>query len=347
MLRGRIKGFALACVFATFLTACGVKADKVAEGMQLIEKLDYAGALVQFNEAEAMKENERLISRGRGIAYMGLAKYEEAIPCFVQALTSSNGLVENIDYDLNYYLAAAYAKNNQFAEAEKCYDAILALRAKEKEAYFMRGNVRMALGKYEDAKNDFDRVVSMDEKDYDRMIDIYLSMESYGKGNDGKVYLQRTIEKADKQMGAFNKGRIYYYLGEYQSAAMALEEAKDKGGAESYLYLGKAYEATGDYNYASSVYNGYLSKNDKNADIYNQLGVCEMKKGEYQKALEAFLEGKQIADNTNLQSISFNEVVAYEYLGEFEKARMLIENYLRTYPDDENAKREMEFLKTR
>ena len=35
---------------------------------------------------------------------------------------------------------------------------------------------------------------------------------------------------------------------------LALDEARDKGGADSYLYLGRAYAATGDYNYASSVY---------------------------------------------------------------------------------------------
>ena len=42
-------------------------------------------------------------------------------------------------------------------------------------------------------------------------------------------------------MDKFVSGRIYYYLGEYQSACIALEEAKEKGGVESYLYLGSVY----------------------------------------------------------------------------------------------------------
>ena len=57
---------------------------------------------------------------------------------------------------------------------------------------------------------------------------------------------------------------------------------------ESYLYLGRAYEATGDYNYAANVYNSYLEKYEGNAEMYNQLGLCEMTRGEYGKALEAF-----------------------------------------------------------
>lgn len=142
-------------------------------------------------------------------------------------------------------------------------------------------------------------------------------------------------------------GRIYFYLEDYQKACMALEEAKEKGSADSYLYLGRAYEATGDYNYASSVYNSYLGKYEGNAEMYNQLGLCEMAKGEYQKALEAFQAGMQLENSGMIQSLAFNEIVAYEHLGEFEKAYVLMGSYLNSYPDDEQARREYDFLSTR
>lgn len=343
----RLCGGLLGILAGAVLTGCGASVAKTKEAMELVQALDYEGALAVFEAAEQEEENPRLIARGKGLAYMGLTEYEEAIECFKQALASSSGLVEAVDYDLNYYLAAAYIKNGQNQEAEAAYNAILDLKPQEEDAYFLRGSVRLALNDYEGAKADFDRVVSMDAKNYERLIKIYEVLAHYGYQEVGQEYLQNALGKDAGSMNAYDSGRIYYYLGEYQKAYIALEEAKEKGGAESYLYLGKAYEATGDYNYATSVYNSFLSKESGNAEIYNQLGLCEMKKGEYQKALEAFQAGKQIENSGYMQVLSFNEIVAYEHLGEYQKAAILLEAYLKTYPDDEGAKREQVFLSTR
>lgn len=332
---------------AGLLTGCGAKNEALQNGMAQVQALEYEEALNSFTEAAESGADERLVSRGQGLAYMGLTQYEQAISCFQQALSASDGLIESIDFDLNYYLAAAYMKNGNYQEAEDTYNAILALRKKEKDAYFLRGNARLQLSDYEGAKADFDRVISMEPDNYDRLIEIYEVLESFGYQEQGQEYLQTALDAGDKSMDKYVKGRIYYYLGEYQNAYLALEEMKDKGGAECYLYLGRAYEATGDYNYASNVYNSYLAKYDGNAEIYNQLGLCELKKGEYEKALTAFQEGLQLQDAALQQSLSFNEVVAQEYLGEYETAYQLLQNYRKNYPDDEEAERELAFLATR
>lgn len=337
-----------ACVILiAALTGCGNQNEALQNAMASIQALDYESALAQFDEAENSGANIRLVNRGRGIAYMGMTDYEQAVTCFQQALSSSSGLVENIDFDLNYYMAAAYMKSGMFREAEDRYDAILALRSNEKEAYFLRGNARLNLSDFEGAKADFDRVIEMEPRNYDRLIKIYEVLENFGYRETGQAYLQAALDSGDKSMDTYVTGRIYYYLGEYQKAYLALEEAKDKGGVDSYLYLGRAYEATGDYNYASNVYNSYLAKYDGNAEIYNQLGLCELTKGEYQNALDAFQAGMQLEDNPVMQSLAFNEIVSYEYLGEFEQAYALLTNYMRNYPDDEQARRELDFLSTR
>lgn len=329
------------------LTGCGNKNENVAEGMKLIGELNYQGALQEFEEAQQHSENQRLIDRGRGIAYMGVLDYEQAIHYFKEALAGSNGFIQDIDFDLNYYLAAAYTKSGQYEAAKEVYDAILALREQEEDAYFLRGNVLLELSDYEAAQKDFDMVLRLDNKNYDRLIDIYELLEYYGYQEIGQGYLQTALDAGGSKMKAYDKGRIFYYMGEYQKAYIALEEARTDGNAESYLYLGKAYEATGDYNYASTVYKDYISKNPQNAEIYNQLGICEMAKGDYQKALEAFQHGIQIGDSSMMQTLSFNELVAYEYLGEYKKAAVLLDSYLKMYPDDEKAKREQQFLLTR
>lgn len=335
------------CLIMGIMVGCGSSNEKTEEGMQLIQSLDYEGALEQFAEAQDLGEDSRLIARGQGIARMGLTDYEQAIACFQEALAGSSGFLQPVDYDLNYYLAAAYTKNGQYAEAEKTYDAILALKGKEKDAYFLRGTVRLAQDDYENAKADFDRVMSMEPGNYDRLIEIYQVLEYYGYTEVGREYLQNVLDDADKQITAYNQGRIFYYMGSYREAASSLEQARESGNAGSYLYLGKAYEAMGDYNYAANVYNSYLAQSDPDAEIYNQLGLCEMTLQDYQKALEAFQAGMRIENNAIMQTLSFNEIVAYEYLGEYQKASVLLNNYLSNYPDDEAAIREQAFLSTR
>lgn len=338
---------AVCLIMLCLLTGCGGMGEKTAGATLMIQNLDYEGALAELAAAEEAGENMRLIERSRGIAYMGLTDYGQAAEAFLRSLAHSNGFIQNIDFDTNYYLAAAYTKDNRYSEAEEAYNAILALRPEEEDAYFLRGNVRMNLGNFQGAKEDFDMVLSMDARNYDRLIEIYEILAYFGYREEGQEYLQTALTAGDKKMDNFARGRIYYYQGEYQKACLALEEARGEGSAESYLYLGRAYEATGDYNYAASVYSSYLGQYEANAEVYNQLGLCEMAKGDYAKALEAFQAGMQLENSTMMQALSFNEIAAYEYLGEYERAYVLINNYLKNYPDDQQARREYDFLSTR
>ncbi|MBQ7774548.1 MAG: tetratricopeptide repeat protein [Lachnospiraceae bacterium] len=348
MSKKRVKIVSLLCCGLTvfLLTGCG-SSENITQGMQHIKDLNYQAALESFDLAETAGENEKLIARGRGIAYMGLIQYEQAEQSFLEALQQSKGLIEDMDYDINLYLAATYTKEGKYSEAEDIYDAILALHPKDNDVLFLRGSVRLKLGDYTKAKSDMDQVVAKDSKNFERLIQIYEAMASAGYKEAGQEYLTNALQTYEAEMSNFDKGRMHFYLGEYQQAYIALEEAKSEGGVEAYLYLGMAYEATGDYNYAASVYNSYLTKESADARIYNQLGLCEMKKGEYANALAAFQSGLQAEGTEMLQSLQFNEIVAYEHLGEFTQAKSLMESYLTMYPDDEKATREYSFLLSR
>ncbi len=329
-----------------FLTACGQKSDLVTEGMELIGQLDYQGALDKFQEAESQEENARLIARGRGIAHMGMTEYEEAQEYFLEALALSDGMIQDIDFDINYYLAAAYTKCNQYTEARSTYDAIIQLRPKA-EAFFLRGSVSLHLDDYVAAKADFDTAVELEPANYDRLIQIYEALAQAGYREAGQEYLSTVLTAEDVKLGHFDMGRIYYYMGEYQQACLELEKAREDGNEASCLYLGKSYEALGDYNYASNVYNNYLDQHQGSGKLYNQLGLCEMTKKDYGKALAAFQQGLSLQESDMRQTLSFNEIVAYEYLGDFETAASLLSAYLTLYPDDEIALREQIFLNTR
>lgn len=341
-----ILGILLAAVFS----GCGSRGSvsAVAEGMQYIEAMDYNAAMASFATARENGEDARLIVRGMGIASMGLTNYEEAAQYFLTCLALSDGMVVAMDYDVNYYLAAAYQKMELYGEAEKIYDAILALRPGETDAYYLRGNARLSQGQYQTAREDFDKVIELEPTNFNRLIQVYEVLAAEGYRQMGQEYLEIALEERSDKMSAYDRGRIYYYLGNYEQAQVFLEQAKDSGDADSYLYLGMAYEATGDYNYAiTNVYTSYLNRGEGNAEIYNQLGLCYLKQGEYASALEAFQNAMQMEENSMMQVLRFNEIVAYEYLGEYTQAAVLLDNYLKTYPDDAEARREYSFLSTR
>lgn len=335
---------------ALALYGCGNDAGRanIDEGMSAIAAMDYASAMESFQMARDKGESSRLISRGMGIASMGLTDYESAVEYFEECLSYSNGVVGEMDYDVNYYLAAAYCKLGKYDKAESIYTAILDLK-EDTQAFFLRGNARLELGKQELAIEDFETALKAEPENYDMLIQIYKVLDAHGKGAEGTEYLSFALRSRGKQMEPYDKGMIYYHLGDYAQACTALEEAKNsKRKAEVYLYLGLSYEATGDYNYAiTNVYTSYLKNNEGNAPIYNQLGLCYLKQGSYELALSAFQSAMQIPDNGMMQTLKFNEVVAYEYLGQYTQATALLNSYLQIYPDDEAAIREYEFLRTR
>ncbi len=69
---------------------------------------------------------------------------------------------------------------------------------------------------------------------------------------------------------------------------------------------------------------------------------------DYEATQNAYESGLAIEEgNDFVQQLRFNQIVAYEYLGEFERAAALMNSYLTSYPDDAQAVREYEFLRTR
>lgn len=331
------------------LTGCGkVSRQHIDEGMQAIAEQNYEQALTCLDEAESAGEDVRLLYRGRGLAYMGLTRYSEAVEAFETALQSSNGSVQDMDYDMNYYLATAYYKQGDVIQAVQIYDTILSLSPKEKDALYLRGSIllRQDTTNYEKAREDFDRAIELAPEDFDQLLNIYQVLKECGYQEVGKEYLEKAMANDAKEMSDYNKGRICFYLENYEDARDYLERARDTAGGGAVLYLGRTWEILGDYNYASSVYESYVS-NTPDAEIYNQLGMCRLKMNDPQAALEAFQAGQTVEDCPILQTLQYNEIVAYEQLEDFKKAASLMQNYLKTYPDDEQAQRENIFLKTR
>lgn len=342
----RYMKYILLCLVIAVLTGCGKEAEKPIKAVYAsIEAMSYEEALAQLGEIEADRGNRQEIARLIGICQMGLGNYEAAAEALETALSYNDGFVHDVDYDINQYLAVAYYNLGQFEDAEYVYSAIAALKPKDAQVHFSHGVTLLELGDYEASREAFDKAVALEPTNYDRIIDIYKAFYKFGYGALGMEYVENAMDNQEG-MSDYDKGRMLYHVGKYNEAVTALEKVDKKKFEDASLYLGMSYEAMGDYNYAASVYNGGI-ENSTNPALYNQLGLCQMKRGAYEEALEAFKLGLECEDTSLHQSLRFNEAIAYEYLADFETAGELLAAYLKDYPNDETAQREYEFLKTR
>ncbi len=345
------KGFVIAAAFigVALFTACfSSEGAKTKEGIQNIQNGDFDSAMSLFSEAESAGEDPVYLNRGIGLAYMGQNQYEFAIEAFEKALEADGSIPGDVDYDINFYIGVCFYKLGRYEEAKERFDAILALKDKSVDAYVERGTVLLALNRPDEAKADFDKAVELSPKDYGLFIDIYCILRESGYETEGTAYLQNAVDSGDKKMPDYDKGRLYFYLEDYSNARDFLEKAKGSGNGseELVLLLGQCYEYLNDRNYAITVYQSYLATGQSKA-VYNQMGMCYAASGDYESALTAFQTGLGLSDLSFDRELRYNEIVAYEKLGNPLQAKELMESYISDYPGDEVAQKEYQFLKTR
>ena len=349
----RVSNFAKFIITAAvsgsiLLSGCGAGSGSMqSSGMTSLSAGDYQSAAASFQQGIDAHEDREACWRGLGIAYMGLGQYKEAAAAFEKALDYAGAIPTDMEYDINSYLGSCYYKLGQYQKALDVYNAVLDLHPQDADAYVLRGATRIALGDQAGMTEDFEKAISLQPTDYDRLITIYEVMTRNNLGDDGKTYLQNAIDQHGKDMSDYDLGRLSYYLEDYKSARDYLVKIQDNADDKTTILLGQTYEKLGDYNYAASVYQAYIDRDSKNAAMYNQLGLCDMEMGSYDDALTAFEAGIALGDGDMTQTLTFNEITCYEYLGDFEKAKVMMSDYLGKYPGDAAAKRENQFLQTR
>lgn len=349
-MKSKRMGALLAVYCLSFMTLAGCSAENSRNYKQAAQDLkigNYEIALEEYETSVAAGVKPAQSYRGAGVAQMKLGNYEDAITNFNNALACDK-VGRKLKKDILSYRAAAYLKIKAYNEAMTDCQTLAESYDMDADLYFLTGKVALAMDSYEEAGSDFEQAYGEDAT-YDRAIQIYGAYLEKDMEADGTRYLEAALKTEPKNAEDYcNRGKVYYYMEDYSNAQKELTEAVNQKSTEGMLLLGMVYRAQGDTSNARSMYQQYVSADDSDpAKGYNGLALCDMDDGSYDSALENISKGLEDASTEEMQDLLFNEIVVYEKKLDFATALSKMQEYIKMFPDDENAAKELTFLQSR
>lgn len=147
------------------------------------------------------------------------------------------------------------------------------------------------------------------------------------------------------------EGVTYLKEKKYEEALAKFQESLEKKeNKDAYLGMGIAYYETERYQEAKEALEKAISNGlEPDATVYGMLGDASLVLEDAKVALSYYglaLQEKDVALDLK-QEILWNQIVAYEQQKDYKSAQAKLKAYLKEYPEDEKAQKELEFFKTR
>ena len=186
--------------------------------------------------------------------------------------------------------------------------------------------------------------------------------------------------KPDTPAYMYRQSSCYARIGDTDNALKRYQEAKalekkDKpvpGRQEALLAAGSACVDAKEDDKAMALYENALKDGMEHGEIYNQMGLCQMAEEDYETAADTFDKGynalitgykagtgaeldqaaaaipkEDTQGLTLLKELAYNKAVCLEYRQQYRQAQAEFETYIKVFGDDEDARHEIDFLKTR
>lgn len=347
-----------ACI--SFTDAIAINPDKaeyyIAYGMALIGMAQYEEARTQFQfvirdtDNKIVRENNKRAYRGIALTYYNEGNYEQAKGYLELALKTEE--IEELNRDLMAYMANCELLLNNYDRAMSYWNKLIELDADKKEMseyYLGRAKTQNASDNYSGAIQDYQSAIKNNPDNYQAYLGLYLTLTSTLDEAGAAEVLDEAKKKAEDDSDNVIYAAIFdYYAGDYDNAAAYIETAKEQGNPDAVYYEGRISQDKGEFENAIKLYDSYLETkpNGINAEVCNQYAGCLIEMDKYEEALEWLNKGVAMAAGGVRQQLMFNQVVAYEHIGDFSTAKDIATEYLKMYSDEEMQK-EFTFIKTR
>lgn len=333
---------------ALLLTGCGGENQKTYEQANAdLEEANYDYALNEYQACISAGYKLAQSYRGSGIVKLRTGDYQGAIDDLTNALNDEK-TGKSDRKDLLEYRAAAELKAELYDQAMADCQTLAEDYSLNANDYYLTGCVALAMDSYDEASSNFSEAYGSDST-YEMAIQIYEAYLGQDMEADGTRYLEAALKTEAKTADDYcERGKVYYYMDDYENARTELTTAADKGSTEATLILGMVYMAQGDTSNARSFYQQYIDADgDDPAKGYNGLALCDISDGDYDSALQNISQGLGDATSDEMRDLLFNEIVVYEKKMDFSTALSKAQEYVQTFKDDDAAAKELTFLQSR
>lgn len=333
---------------ALLLTGCGGENQKTYEQANAdLEEANYDYALNEYQACISAGYKLAQSYRGSGIVKLRTGDYQGAIDDLTNALNDEK-TGKSDRKDLLEYRAAAELKAELYDQAMADCQTLAEDYSLNANDYYLTGCVALAMDSYDEASSNFSEAYGSDST-YEMAIQIYEAYLTQDMEADGTRYLEAALKTEAKTADDYcERGKVYYYMDDYENARTELTTAADKGSTEATLILGMVYMAQGDTSNARSFYQQYIDADgDDPAKGYNGLALCDISDGDYDSALQNISQGLGDATSDEMRDLLFNEIVVYEKKLDLSTALSKAQEYVQTFKDDDAAAKELTFLQSR
>lgn len=333
---------------ALLLTGCGGENQKTYEQANAdLEEANYDYALNEYQACISAGYKLAQSYRGSGIVKLRTGDYQGAIDDLTNALNDEK-TGKSDRKDLLEYRAAAELKAELYDQAMADCQTLAEDYSLNANDYYLTGCVALAMDSYDEASSNFSEAYGSDST-YEMAIQIYEAYLGQDMEADGTRYLEAALKTEAKTADDYcERGKVYYYMDDYENARTELTTAADKGSTEATLILGMVYMAQGDTSNARSFYQQYIDADgDDPAKGYNGLALCDISDGDYDSALQNISQGLGDATSDEMRDLLFNEIVVYEKKLDLSAALSKAQEYVQTFKDDDAAAKELTFLQSR
>ena len=333
---------------ALLLTGCGGENQKTYEQANAdLEEANYDYALNEYQACISAGYKLAQSYRGSGIVKLRTGDYQGAIDDLTNALNDEK-TGKSDRKDLLEYRAAAELKAELYDQAMADCQTLAEDYSLNANDYYLTGCVALAMDSYDEASSNFSEAYGSDST-YEMAIQIYEAYLGQDMEADGTRYLEAALKTEAKTADDYcERGKVYYYMDDYENARTELTTAADKGSTEATLILGMVYMAQGDTSNARSFYQQYIDADgDDPAKGYNGLALCDISDGDYDSALQNISQGLGDATSDEMRDLLFNEIVVYGKKLDLSTALSKAQEYVQTFKDDDAAAKELTFLQSR
>lgn len=230
----------------------------------------------------------------------------------------------------------------------------------ERYSYRDAGIAALNQGNYDSALEVFDQAIDSSKGlvgAFDADVLKYRAEAEYLSGDyEAAIQTYDTLMKLDGERAEYfymltasktQAGDMAGAIKDFNQSLTLDPEKKAPGYGKALLAAGTAMEKEGNSSDAMSLYQTALDDGDRSAEIYNQIGLISLENEDWDSAIEYFTKGESAPDSGQVPELMFNKAVAMEYKGDFKMALEVMEQYVSVHGSDEEAEREITFLKTR